>query len=672
MGGFGSSNKNDKDDGPQSYNTEDAKKWMEEGAQKSASAICAAVYGWDGTGKCIREGTLVENDGELKPVEGVDGNVHMMNGDINMVKNHGKGVHEDTVNEILEVAVESGINIEMTPDHRVFTPYGWKAIEDIDEGEFVAVPKKLSNDNTRQVSNEEAYALGALIGDGGFTGSNGNRTTFTNKNEAIIKRMENALPSDVELKSYREDNYTIQPADKIRDWTNDCGVKRAKSVHKRIPKSITKGTNDELVYFLSGLFDTDGNVADNTIVFNTSSKMMADEIKHYLLRIGIIATKIKRGTEHHDAYRISVSGTDAKKLAQKMDTVKNISISDKTRNPNYDVIPSEIYGEYGPNTSWYNIGKQYGYSNPRDMYHEENLSRERLRKFAKIDNNNEWMQLAQSDIAWLRLKNKNRKNGNFKVYDLGVPDAHNFVANDLIVHNSGVCMDCRTEEEIEQGKKVVVFDLDGSAGPLKHKYFDDDENIVIFDPMVLDDQGDIDYVSMYNKMMMMTKYLLENQYELDLKAVIFDGLDKLLKCCEFVMKFEDLKINPDARVGQQWDWGRRNRRYYQLLELVKKLDCDRFFITHYKDKKNWSAGSTEVVGKEIDWHDQTGGMMFQKIEMSRRNVDGKSEFVATVEKAKGALHLEDSEYTVAEVRNKDAEWYGLSDLWEELRESTEM
>lgn len=568
---------------------------------------------------------------------------------------------------------------------------------------------------------------------------------------------------------------------------------------------------------------------------------------------------------------------------------------------------------------------------------------------------------------------------------------------------TGVCLDTRTNEEIKQGKKVLVFDLDGSAGPLKRKYFDDDENIVIFDPMVLTKDGTIDYVSMYNKMLVMAKYLLENQYEMDLKTVIIDGLDKLLKTCvsgdtlinpkgmkpmkiedyynkyddlevpiktrdgyerpieafvkedtlynvqlqdgtnikmtndhpmlvrknydeglsyiecedlkegmwiarpdnphpdgiqtnlstekcwiigqmvaegtmrngyspiwcgndieeferkleeayptlelsasgnrmqhlivkkergtkrnplkedlkelglwgktsdtkfipdeilwgdkdklsaflegyeegdgtdshgdyecssytaskeladdlkqayirfgnrvnvqvnnywerngndvaghdnakvgyvihrtkadneakmtpndvhllriesieevgtdkvydfkmpsgnfvaenlvssncEMVMKYEDLKINPDARVGQQWDWGRRNRRYYQLLELIKKLDCDRFFVTHLKDKKEWTGDSIEVKGKEIDWHDQTDGMLFQKIKMSRAEVEGTVEFEAKVEKSKGALHLEGSEYKVAKVSEDTTEWYGLNDtLFEQLREAT--
>ncbi|MFW6121061.1 MAG: hypothetical protein ACOC80_09220 [Petrotogales bacterium] len=235
---------------------------------------------------------------------------------------------------------------------------------------------------------------------------------------------------------------------------------------------------------------------------------------------------------------------------------------------------------------------------------------------------------------------------------------------------TGACLDCRSGEEIEQGKKVVIFDLDGSAGPLKKKYFDDDENIIIFDPLTLDDRGEIDYVSMFNKILTFAKFLYKNERKLNLKAVILDGLNKLLKTAEHVMRYEDLKVNPDARITDQWQWSRRNRRYYTVLELLKKLNCDRFFITHYKEKREYQSGELKTVGKDIDWHRQTSGVMFQKIRMSRQEVDDIVEFNAKVEKAKGALHLEGKEYKVAEVKGDETAWYGLNvNLWEKLRET---
>ena len=42
-------------------------------------------------------------------------------------------------------------------------------------------------------------------------------------------------------------------------------------------------------------------------------------------------------------------------------------------------------------------------------------------------------------------------------------------------------------------------------------------------------------------------------------------------------------------------------------------------------------------------------------------------FVAKVEKAKGALHIEGDEYTIAEVSDDETQWYSLMDLFKELK-----
>lgn len=233
---------------------------------------------------------------------------------------------------------------------------------------------------------------------------------------------------------------------------------------------------------------------------------------------------------------------------------------------------------------------------------------------------------------------------------------------------SGVCMDSRTEEEKEEGKKVVVIDLDNSSAPLKTKYFEDDENIIVYNPIEHDEDGEPDDPVTYEKTKALTKYLVENQDELNLSSVVFDGVDKFKRTCDQKMREEDLDIDPNARVKNSWSWGIRNRYYKTVMEMIKNLNCDRFYITHMKDKKEFINNELQTVGKEIDWHHSTPGMLFQRIKTERREEeDGIVKFIAKVEKAKGALHLEGQEFTIAEVNDDETEWYGLQDLWNELK-----
>lgn len=235
------------------------------------------------------------------------------------------------------------------------------------------------------------------------------------------------------------------------------------------------------------------------------------------------------------------------------------------------------------------------------------------------------------------------------------------------VGKSGAAMDCRNEQEVKDGKQVIVIDLDGSAGPLM-KYFEYDENMKILDPIILTMKGDIDYVTSYNKVLAITKYLLENEDSLNLHAVILDGLDSLLKMCEYVMRFEDLKKDPDTQIKDSWQWARRNRRYLTVVLLLKRLRCDKFFTTHFKELKQWKGGELSTIGFRPIWEKSTPGVMFQKIRLERNDTEGGiTLFEAKVEKAKGALHLEGRSFPLAEVTPGKTTWIGLKELYDELR-----
>jgi replicative DNA helicase len=76
---------------------------------------------------------------------------------------------------------------------------------------------------------------------------------------------------------------------------------------------------------------------------------------------------------------------------------------------------------------------------------KNNLSRHRATQVAEIVHSEEIHKLAESDIYWDKVVSV-EYDGEEEVFDLTVPNLHNFVANDIIVHNS-----------IEQDADVIVF-----------------------------------------------------------------------------------------------------------------------------------------------------------------------------------------------------------------------
>jgi hypothetical protein len=234
---------------------------------------------------------------------------------------------------------------------------------------------------------------------------------------------------------------------------------------------------------------------------------------------------------------------------------------------------------------------------------------------------------------------------------------------------TGVAMDCRNEEDIKLNKNVIVIDLDGAAGPLKTKFYHKDEHMIVIDPISLTPDGEIDYVTSHNKTLAIIRYITEHEEELNLKAVLLDGLDTLLKNCEYVMRYEDLKVDPMTQIKDQWQWQNRNRHYFTIIVLLKHLKCDKYFTTHLKGLKKYKGGALSVDGYAPDWQDRTPGMLFQKILLERKSIGDKVIFVATIEKAKGALGLEGRKYEFATVQGANIQWTGLQEMFDEVRKS---
>jgi len=237
------------------------------------------------------------------------------------------------------------------------------------------------------------------------------------------------------------------------------------------------------------------------------------------------------------------------------------------------------------------------------------------------------------------------------------------------VGKSGILLDSRSEEEVEQGKQIFIIDLDDSCGPLKSVYYRDDDSIVILNCLVINDNGEIDYVNSYVKLLSVVRYIIRNEKTLNLATVGLDGLDTMLKWCEYVMRNEDLKIDPSAQVKDQWQWSNRNRYFNTVLLLLKSLKCRFICTTHLKAEMKFvpkAGGGRELLttGYHPDWVSTAPGMMFQKVslERSQHPETGDVEITATVDKSKGALHLEGKKYLIAKVSGDKAEWIGLKSL----------
>ncbi|EKE14343.1 MAG: replicative DNA helicase, partial [uncultured bacterium] len=127
------------------------------------------------------------------------------------------------------------------------------------------------------------------------------------------------------------------------------------------------------------------------------------------------------------------------------------SIAKIVTNTNNDVIPKEIWSliiakeKDKKNLSWRQLAASYGMSYSGSSVFKNNIGRVRLKKISGILESKQLKLLADSDIYWDKIKEITKLKDE-EVYDATVSGFHNFIANDIIVHNS-----------IEQDADVVMF-----------------------------------------------------------------------------------------------------------------------------------------------------------------------------------------------------------------------
>lgn len=234
-------------------------------------------------------------------------------------------VLDNGVKDVFRVTLSSGKEIDATGNHPLYTINGWKMIDELKPGDYVATPKILDFFGDLEVSDEE-----------------------------VILAV----------------NMLSREADE-----------------KAIPDFVFQLNRRQMALFLSRLFTTGGRVSDREIGYCMTSKELALGIQHLLLRFGIASCF---RSENSKCYQLGIGGYEnIKKFAEE------INMPEKE-----DSVQRLV---------------------------EQLAKRESAKKEVALK--------ANSEIVWEEIKSIEYL-GRYQTYDLTVPVTHNFVANDIIVHNT--------------------------------------------------------------------------------------------------------------------------------------------------------------------------------------------------------------------------------------------
>jgi len=273
---------------------------------------------------------------------------------------------------------------------------------------------------------------------------------------------------------------------RLTSWLRQQGLMGCGSATKHVPAAVFRLCRSDLALFLNRLFATDGwasTLASGQVQigYASVSERLARQLQHLLLRFGIVARLRQRWVRYRETRRASwqLEITDADSIRTfaaeigihgKEAALENalVALSARAAHSNVDGLPAAIWMKLehakGP-LSWAELARRAGVPASNLHVGKRGLSRARLARFAMVLGDAELAALASSELCWDRVESI-VYTGDRQVYDLTVPDTHNFVANDICVHNTSLALNMAQHAAIKTKKAAAVFSMEMSAPQL--------------------------------------------------------------------------------------------------------------------------------------------------------------------------------------------------------------
>ena len=440
--------------------------------------------------KTIKE--IVESNETFKPIS-LKSNGRLVPSTISEKYDNG----EKTV---YKMTTRTGRENKSTEEHLFLSPTKWKKLSDFAIDDFIATPKEIKGLTlTGTLPECELKVLAYLLADGCLVNPS---PVFTKKDpivasdfgKAVSEIGDNCILSKVlsGIKWFRIASSTgeISKNSNTRKMLRKHGLNFEKSKDKFIPKEIFKLKKNLLSLFLRTLFTCDGSFEKSgQVSYSSTSKKLISQVQHLLLRFGIISL-IKEIFIDGKVYAYELLIRDNENVIKYIKKIGFISIKqEKAKNflkqkglnfkrsflniiP-FDFIPvieKEIknYCSYNKtDRSFWNLKQIKSIQQAKRI--KGNINRKVIEELSVILESDVLKEMATSDIFWDKIK-KIEKVGKERTYDIEIPEHHNFIANDFVVHNSWWLQEIAMES-VTRRLNTAFFTLEMSAYRHSNRFF---------------------------------------------------------------------------------------------------------------------------------------------------------------------------------------------------------
>jgi deoxycytidine triphosphate deaminase len=284
--------------------------------------------------------------------------------------------------EVFELRTRAGLRIRATANHPFLKLKGWVPLSDLRAGDRIAAARDIPVFGKTSIPDWEASLLGLMISEGQCD-TPGYSPTYTTADPAMV-------------------NFLAKKHDLSVGSSEKC-----------VPQCIFMAPENSVRLFLQALFDSNASVYKShggmSLEYDSESRRLIEDVRHLLLRFGVYS-QIRE--------EITTSGTRACKI--------QITDKDQIRRFGERVgfLPDSLIQQSLDAEDLLMVRKQPNQSVPFHAPAQVALS-----------TGDSYVGPLIEGPAWDVVESIEPA-GEEEVFDISVPTLHNFVANDLIVHNS--------------------------------------------------------------------------------------------------------------------------------------------------------------------------------------------------------------------------------------------
>ncbi|MBI3915013.1 MAG: DNA repair protein RadA [Chloroflexi bacterium] len=278
-----------------------------------------------------------------------------------------------------------------------------------------------------------------------------------------------------ELKPASRDRAEMRTS--VARFLESVGLRFVRARAKFVPACVFGLPRAQLALFLRVLFSCDGSVYVNQyktpgVSYSTISERLAQDVQHLLLRFGFVTrlrTKTSRVNERaYTAYEIQLLGvSEIKRFLEEIGIAGRAQAQARIAAMPIPTLPSTHFDTIPTGKKfWAHLQQLAAGASLKQIssmagvtlhYHRENrpLARSTVAALANAYPSPLFKTMAQGEIYWDAIESITH-GGTERVYDLSVPTNANFIANDLVVHNSTLLLQMAATLAQDKGNVLYV------------------------------------------------------------------------------------------------------------------------------------------------------------------------------------------------------------------------